>query len=165
MLWWFTPIVRFLPYKPNIHLPVDPFAKELFFLYDHDDVIKWKHFPRYWPFVPGIHRGQCGGALMFSLICVWINAWVHNREAADLRRHRAHYVVIVMLIYTVTLSLIGCAHAQNDPCMTLPPPLCNPCFLEYFTNPCFWLYVNFPLLKSVSPTFIEICLLQMQHVL
>ena len=24
----------------------------------HDDVIKWKHFPRYWPFVWGIHRGQ-----------------------------------------------------------------------------------------------------------
>ena len=22
----------------------------------HDDVIKWKHFPRYWPFVRGIHR-------------------------------------------------------------------------------------------------------------
>ena len=24
--------------------------------YTHDDVIKWKHFPRYWPFVRGIHR-------------------------------------------------------------------------------------------------------------
>ena len=23
---------------------------------EHDDVIKWKHFPRYWPFVRGIHR-------------------------------------------------------------------------------------------------------------
>ena len=22
----------------------------------HDDVIKWKHLPRYWPFVRGIHR-------------------------------------------------------------------------------------------------------------
>ena len=25
-------------------------------LSQHDDVIKWKHFPRYWPFVRGIHR-------------------------------------------------------------------------------------------------------------
>ena len=25
-------------------------------LRQHDDVIKWKHFPRYWPFVRGIHR-------------------------------------------------------------------------------------------------------------
>ena len=35
--------------------------------------------------------------LMFSLICAWINRWVNNREASDLRRHRAHYNVIVML--------------------------------------------------------------------
>ena len=71
----------------------------------HDDVIKWKHFPRNWPFVRGIHRspvnsphkGQWHGALMFSLVCVWINDWVNNREAGDLRRNRAHYNVIVML--------------------------------------------------------------------
>ena len=71
----------------------------------HDDVIKWKHFPRYWPFVRGIHRlpvnsphkGQWQGALMFSLICAWINGWVNNREAGDLRRHRVHYVAIVMV--------------------------------------------------------------------
>ena len=24
----------------------------------YDDVIKWKNFPRYWPFVRGIHRSQ-----------------------------------------------------------------------------------------------------------
>ena len=27
------------------------------------------------------HRGQWRGAVMFSLICVWINGWVNNREA------------------------------------------------------------------------------------
>ena len=70
----------------------------------HDDVIKWKHFPRYWPFVQGIrqslvnslHKGQWRGALMISLICVCINGWVNNREAADLRCYRAHYDVSVM---------------------------------------------------------------------
>ena len=67
----------------------------------HDDVIKWKHFPRYWPFVRGIHRrslhkGQWRGALMFSLICTRKNGWVNNREAGDLRRYSAHYDVIVM---------------------------------------------------------------------
>ena len=70
----------------------------------HDDVIKWKHFPRYWPFVRGIHRspanspdkGQWRGALIFSLICAWINGWVNNREAGELRRHRAHYDAIVI---------------------------------------------------------------------
>ena len=62
----------------------------------HDDVIEWKHFPRYWPFVQGIHKGQWRGALVFSLICAWINGWVNNREAGNLNRHRAHYDVIVM---------------------------------------------------------------------
>ena len=69
-----------------------------------DDVIKWKHFPRYWSFVRGIHRslvnsphkGQWHGALMFSLIYAWIKGWVNNRTAGDLRYHRTHYDVIVM---------------------------------------------------------------------
>ena len=33
---------------------------------------------------------------MFTLIYVWINGWVNNREADDLRRYRAHSDVIVM---------------------------------------------------------------------
>ena len=41
-------------------------------------------------------KGHWGGALMFSLICAWINGWINNHEAGDLRRHRAHYDVIVM---------------------------------------------------------------------
>ena len=36
------------------------------------------------------------GTLMFSLICAWISGWANNRDAGDLRRHRAHYVVTVM---------------------------------------------------------------------
>ena len=74
----------------------------------HYDVIKWKHFLRYWPFVRGLHRspvnsphkGQWRGALMFTLICTRINDWVNNREAGDLRPNRAHYGVIVMKIET-----------------------------------------------------------------
>ena len=42
------------------------------------------------------HKDQWRGALMFSLICVWINGWVNDREAGDLRRHRGHYDVNVM---------------------------------------------------------------------
>ena len=75
------------------------------FLY-YDDVIKWKHFPRYWPFVWGIHRpvnsphkGQWRGALMISFICARINGWVNNRKDGDLRRHYAHYDVTVMISF------------------------------------------------------------------
>ena len=69
----------------------------------HDDIIKWKHFPRYWPFVWGIHRtpvnspykGQWRGALMFSLIYAWTNNWVNNQ--GNLRHHHAHYDVSVVM--------------------------------------------------------------------
>ena len=72
-------------------------VKVLLFDPKHDDVIKWKHFPRYWPFVRRTHRspvnsphkGQWRGALKFSFICTWINSWIDNLEAGDLRRHRA----------------------------------------------------------------------------
>ena len=72
----------------------------------HDNVIKWKHFPRYWPFVRGIyrppvnspHKGRWRGALMFSLIHAWTNSWANNGDTGDLRRHRAHYDVSVMEI-------------------------------------------------------------------
>ena len=78
----------------------------------HDDVIKWKHFTRFWPFVRGIHRspvnsshkGQWRRALMFFFICVWINGCVNNREAGDLRRYRAHYDVRVMLWWHLTVN-------------------------------------------------------------
>ena len=69
----------------------------------------WRHqletFPRYWPFVRVTHgspvdsppKGQWLEALRFSLICAWTNGWANNRDAAELRRHRAHYDVTVML--------------------------------------------------------------------
>ena len=37
------------------------------------------------------HTDQWRGALMLSLICAWINGWVNNQDAGNLRRHRAHY--------------------------------------------------------------------------
>ena len=69
----------------------------------------WRHqmetFTRYWPFVQGTHRspvnfpqkGQWRGALMFSFVCAWTNIWANNGNIGDLRRHRAHYDVTVML--------------------------------------------------------------------
>ena len=70
----------------------------------HDDVIKWKHFPRNWPFVRIIHRPRWIPHTKASDAELWcflwsagcINGWVNNREAGDLRRHRGHYYVSVM---------------------------------------------------------------------
>ena len=64
----------------------------------------WRH--RCWSFVPGIHwspvnsphKSQWRGALLFSLICAWINGWANNCKAGDLRCSCAHYDVTVMLL-------------------------------------------------------------------
>ena len=94
----------------------------------HDDVIKWKHFPRNWPFVRGIHRSpvnsphksQWRGTLMFSLIYVWIHGWVNNREAGDLRRYRARYDVTVMII--ANASMVSITHPYSNFNGTLHKP-------------------------------------------
>ena len=80
----------------------------------HDDVIKWKHFPRYWTFVWGIHRspvnsphkGQRRGALVF---------WVSIHETGDLRRHSAYYDVTIIIfenVYKASVVLFQ-SHSVN----------------------------------------------------
>ena len=72
----------------------------------HDDVIKWKHFPRYWPFVRGIHRSGDFPAQrpvtrsfdVFFDLRPNIQYWVNNREVGDLRRHRCQYDVNIMTL-------------------------------------------------------------------
>ena len=88
----------------------------------HDQMETFQH---YWPFVRGIHRspvdspqkGQWREALIFSLICAWINAWVNNRDAGDLRRHRAHYDVAVMKRSGERLTYCGFGAGQNVLCL------------------------------------------------
>ena len=57
----------------------------------HDAVVKWKHSPREFPAQRPVTRSF---DVLFDLRLN--NAWVNNREAGDLRRHRAHYGVIVI---------------------------------------------------------------------
>ena len=67
--------------------------------------MKWKHFPRYWPFVRGMHqspvnsphKGQWRRALVLPLIFAWINGWVNCREAGDSIHHRVHHDVTVLI--------------------------------------------------------------------
>ena len=90
----------------------------------YDDVIKWKHFPRYWPFVRGIHRSplnyphkvQWRGVLMFSLICARINGWVNSGKGGDSRRHRAHFEFIVMTWTGAIMQLCQYHRSNTDGC-------------------------------------------------
>ena len=87
----------------------------------HDDVIIWKHFPRNWPFVRGIHRSRWIPGTKASdaelwccfFICAWINDSVNNREAGDLRRYHAHYDVIVMELLRSMTLVLGLDYAKS----------------------------------------------------
>ena len=59
------------------------------------------------------HKGQWRGALMYILMCAWINGWVNNGEAGDLRRHRTYYDVTVMLIRTNVCKLSTAEETTN----------------------------------------------------
>ena len=94
----------------------------LLFIGLNDDVIKWKHFPRYRSIVWGIHRwpvnfphkGQWRGALMFSLITTGTNGWVNTRYVVDLSRHCAHYDVTVIGIMLWLCATHQCRDEEGD---------------------------------------------------
>ena len=103
---------------------------------NHDDVIKWKHFPRYWPFVRGIHRSpvnsphkdQWRGSLMFSLICAWINRWVRWWGAATIPAcavtqcyHLRHCKAWCHIWYRPGVSISLCFENTLRPTLTALP--------------------------------------------
>ena len=49
------------------------------------------------------HKGQWCGALMFSLICAWINSWENNHGAGDLRCHHTHDVTTMINWFLIEL--------------------------------------------------------------
>ena len=78
------------------------------------------------------HKGQWRGALMFSLISVWINGWVNNREAGDLRRYRGHYDVIVMKTWDHFLNRLSrVTSARFQP---MGEDMCN--VFSHWITPC-----------------------------
>ena len=111
----------------------------------HYDVIKWKHFPRYWPFVRGIrqspvdstHKGQWCGALMFSLICAWTNGWVNNVIQLDiLIFYRAARATTLQILIAATSQEFG--NRSNTFILTFPGQWCQSDRLEPVTY-CFWI--------------------------
>ena len=72
----------------------------------HDDVITRKHCPRYWPFCVAF-TGHC-----------WITL-TKAREAGDLRRHRAHYDVMVTNCRIVHWQLWSLQRIETDTMNTI----------------------------------------------
>ena len=124
----------------------------------NDDLIKWKHFPCYWPFVWGIHRspvnsphkGQWHGGLMFFFIYAWISGWVNIREAGDMRHHHVHYyTIIVMLLWRGTHfpnyswiynSILQKKYLYSNFNLNVLRHCVNPCALQCYATLVSWYY-------------------------
>ena len=137
----------------------------------HKDLIQWKHFPRYWPFLRGIHqstvnfphKGKWRRTLMFSLICAWINGWVNNHEAGDLRFHRAHYDITVMYLgnYLCDQQAMAWMHCVTKACRwqakmshntsNLIPKYCKISNIRRTKSPNFQLILQLSLLNPLKP--------------
>ena len=89
----------------------------------YDDVIKWKHF-RVIDHLCGkftgdwrILRTKASDAELWCFLwsAPWLNGWVINAEAGDLRRHRSHYADSNKCIgWTTKSSNISCTLAGNN---------------------------------------------------
>ena len=82
----------------------------------HDDVIKWKLFPRYLPLVRKIHLSQVNSAQSIeALIYCWTNDWANNRDAGDLRCPHAHYAISMMYQSWIKSLRIATGIEQEHP--------------------------------------------------
>ena len=135
-------------------------------------MIWWRHqmetFSALLATLRGIHRspvnspykGQWRRALIFSLICVWINGWVNTREAGDLRCYCAHYEVRVMEISNSQMTPFVLPRAAICPNLRIRV---LPCYVTHLPH-CYnvsnhWqLYpLSNSLLNSLFSTFLVLC--------
>ena len=80
------------------------------------------------------HKGQWHGALMFSLICAWMNGWVNNRGAGDLRRQHAHQMETVS-----ALDFTGYLCGEFTGHRWIPPHQCQWHGALMFSLICAWM--------------------------
>ena len=106
------------------------------------------------------HKGQWRRALIFSLICVWINGWVNTREAGDLICYCAHYDVSVMEISNSQITPFVLPHAAICPNLRIRAWPCHVTHLPHCYNVSnYWqLYpLSNSLLNSLFSAFLVLC--------
>ena len=89
--------------NPDLNVAVtdimDLYGSEMGWKHTHDDVISWKSFPHYWPFVRGIHQYNwwipltkrvSNVDLDVSLFWTWPSCWTNSRFTSYFRWHDTH---------------------------------------------------------------------------
>ena len=120
----------------------------------HDDVIKWKHFPRYWPSVMGIyrspvdspHNGQWRGALM-SFLCAAEQTTQQTVQAPvplSIFRSNSKFdenSECSSFEYTRPITTIFCTRHDSDTVVTCAKYRCDR--PRIFYTRVFWIFIEF----------------------
>ena len=103
-------------------------------------------------------------SLDVSLICAWVNGWVNNCDAGDLRRHRAHDDVNVMITSKTKESLnllhfihrgSQCSANQKLSDTILNTKLCNSAYHYHMQHT---LCISDMLIPWGSPLILSFCI-------
>ena len=86
----------------------------------HDDVIKWKHFPSYWPFLWGIHRPQRAVTRSFDFFYLRLNerlrkqswGWWFETPWSPLWRHSNEMLGFCFHCHSCSLPRYVCANER-----------------------------------------------------
>ena len=74
MMWWNYDVMRWWFDAMMMVMGIANLVMRWYILWC-DDVIKWNHFPRYWPFVRGIHRSRWIPCTKASDAELWCFLW------------------------------------------------------------------------------------------
>ena len=87
--------------------------------------------------------------LMFPLIWDWINGWVNNREAGDLRRHRTQYDATVMpYMWHLAKISVGKSFSSDVQCVSCRSNLVQTTSEEVFILSPWLLSCSIPITKE-----------------
>ena len=89
----------------------------------HVDVIRWKHFPRYWPFVRGIHRSPVDFSLQRPVTRsfeVFFDLSLNKRLSKHLRQRRVQFDVTAwqtmeIWIWITKFAICICIYVLIEP--------------------------------------------------
>ena len=94
--------------------------------------------------VNSYHKGQWRRVSIFSLICVWTNVWVNNRDACDLRRNRDHHDVTT---HRNTQPRNQSSHMTNSFSVSVH---------NLFTQRALEIFSKWNILNDITPLFLQL---------
>ena len=141
----FRVLLRFST-DPFTHVFQDYFSYSEAILILHNDVIKWKHFPLYWPFVWGIHRSRWIPFTRASDTELWCFLW----SAPEQKVEKAISTLMIWDAVALIMMIFQCQWSNPEECGLIA--YCPACRTSLIATR-FWVVMICPIIKC--PTVLE----------